>query len=57
MTIKKATFWDTDNKSALDMLNEFIVKEMISKCDVLTVETNSDSEGHRCLNLFYWESE
>lgn len=63
MTIKKATFWNTsnindnaDNKSALDRLNEYIIKEQISKCDVINVETSTDCEGNRCLNLFYWES-
>lgn len=62
--IKKATFWDAnnindevDNKSALDKLNEYIIKKQISKCDVLSVETSADCEGSRCLNLFYWESE
>lgn len=61
--IKKATFWDIDysndvvgDKPAIDKLNEYIIKEQISKCDVLNVETSTDCEGNRCLNLFYWES-
>lgn len=63
MKIKKATFWSTsnsndepDNKSAVDRLNEYIVKNQISKCDVLSIETSTDCEGNHCLNLFYWES-
>ena len=56
MKIKKATFWNGD-KSAIDRLNDFIVENQISKCDVLNVETSTDCEGHRCLNLFYWEDE
>ena len=64
MKIKKATFWDIDynndvvgDKSAIDRLNDFIVENQISKCDVLNVETSTDCEGSRCLNLYYWESE
>lgn len=57
MKIKKATFWSIGNKSDLDELNEYILKEQISKCDVLSVETSTDCEGNRCLNLFYWEDE
>ena len=64
MTIKKATFWDivysddaSGDKSAIDRLNDYIVKNQISECDVLNVETSTDCEGSRCLNLFYWEDE
>ena len=64
MKIKKATFWDIDysndvvgDKSAIDKLNEYIVENQISKCDVLNVETSTDCEDSRCLNLFYWEDE
>lgn len=56
MKIKKATFWNGD-KSDIDKLNDYIVENQISKCDVLNVETSTDCEGNRCLNLFYWESE
>ena len=64
MKIKKATFWDIDysndgvcNKSSIDKLNEYIVENQISKCDIINVETRGDSVHSRCLNLFYWESE
>ena len=64
MKIKKATFWDIDysndvagDKSAIDRLNEYIVENQISKCDIISVETRGDSGHSRCLNLFYWESE
>ena len=64
MKIKKATFWDIDysndvagDKSAIDKLNEYIVENKISKCDVVNVETRGDHGHNRCLNLFYWESE
>ena len=64
MKIKKATFWDIDysndvvgDKSAIDKLNEYIVENQISKCDVINVETEGDCELNRRLNLFYWESE
>lgn len=56
MTIKKATFWSTDDKSAVDKLNLYIAKEEISKCDILNIETSVDCEGNHFLNLFYWES-
>ena len=62
MKIKKATFWDidysnnvADDKSAIDKLNEYIVENKISKCDVINVETRGDRGHSRCLNLFYWE--
>ena len=62
--IKKATFYDINyindkakNKSAIDKLNEYIVENQISKCDVINVETRGDHGRSRCLNLFYWESE
>ncbi len=61
--IKKATFWDIDysndvvgDKPAIDKLNEYIVENQISKCDVINIETSNDS-GNHCLNLYYWESE
>ena len=64
MKIKKATFWDIDysndvagDKSDIDKLNEYIVENQISKCDIINVETRCDSGHSRCLNLFYWESE
>ena len=64
MKIKKATFWDIDysndvagDKSAIDKLNEYIVENQISKCDIINVETRCDRGNSRCLNLFYWESE
>ena len=64
MKIKKATFWDIDysndvagDKSAIDKLNEYIVENKISKCDVINVETRGDRGHSHCLNLFYWESE
>lgn len=63
MKIKKVTFWDivyandkAKNKSAIESLNEYIIKKQISKCDVINIETSNDS-GNYCLNLFYWESE
>ena len=62
--IKKATFWDIDysndvvgDKSAIDKLNEYIVENQISKCDVINIETRGDCVHSRCLNLFYRESE
>ena len=62
MKIKKATFWDIDysndvvgDKSAIDKLNEYIVENQISKCDIINVETRGDHGHSRCLNLFYWE--
>lgn len=64
MKIKKATFWDIDysndvagEKSAIDKLNEYIVENQISKCDIINAETRGDHGHSRCLNLFYWESE
>ena len=64
MKIKKVTFYDIvyindelENKSAIDRLNEYIVENQISKCDVINVETRGDRGHSRCLNLFYWESE
>ena len=64
MKIKKATFWDIDysndvagDKSAIDKLNEYIVENQISKCDIINVETEGDCERDRRLNLFYWEAE
>ena len=64
MKIKKATFWNIvyingglSNKSAIDRLNEYIIKNQISKCDIINVETRGDCGHNRCLNLFYWESE
>lgn len=57
MIIKKATFLCVNgDKSALDRLNDFIVENKISKCDVLNIETSTDCEGTRCLILYYWES-
>ena len=63
MKIKKATFWnivyangEVEIKSAIDRLNEYIVENQISKCDIINVETSNDC-GNYCLNLFYWESE
>ena len=62
MKIKKLTFWDIDysndvvgDKSAIDKLNEYIVENKISKCDIINVET--EGERDRRLNLFYWEAE
>lgn len=62
--IKKVTFWDIDysndvvgDKSAIDKLNEYIVENQISKCDVINIETRGDYVHSRRLNLFYWESE
>lgn len=61
MEIKNATFWpkniydEDDYKSALDRLNEFIVKNKIRKCNVINIETEIDGDGNHCLNLFYWE--
>ena len=62
MKIKKVTFWDIDysndvvgDKSAIDKLNEYIVENKISKCDIINVET--EGERDRRLNLFYWEAE
>ena len=64
MKIKKVTFWDIDysndvagDKSAIDKLNEYIVENKISKCDIINVETEGDCERDRRLNLFYWEAE
>ena len=64
MKIKKVTFWDidysndvVDDKSAIDKLNEYIVENKISKCDIINVETEGDCERDRRLNLFYWEAE
>ena len=64
MTVKKATFWNTssindkaDNKSALERLNEYIIKNQISKCDIINIETEGDCELNRRLNLFYWKDE
>ena len=64
MKIKKATFWnivyingEVEIKSAIDKLNEYIVENQISKCDIINVETRGDRGHSRCLNLFYWESE
>ena len=64
MKIKKATFWNIvyingglSNKSAIDRLNEYIIKNQISKCDVINIETRGGRGHSRCLNLFYWESE
>ena len=64
MKIKKATFWNIvyingglSNKSAIDRLNEYIIKNQISKCDVINVETEGDCELNRHLNLFYWEDD
>ena len=62
--IKKATFWDidysndiVDDKSAIDKLNEYIVENQISKCDVINIESRGNDRRSRCLNLFYWEDE
>ena len=54
MKIKKATFWDIDysndvagDKSAIDKLNEYIVENQISKCDILKncrTKDSADSE-------------
>ena len=64
MKIKKVTFWDivyandkVKNKSAIESLNEYIIKKQISKCDIINVETEGDCERDRRLNLFYWEAE
>lgn len=63
MTLKKVTFWNIVYingeviKSAIDRLNEYIIKNQISKCDIINVETEGDCERDRRLNLFYWESE
>ena len=49
--IKKATFYDINyindkvkNKSAIDKLNEYIVENQISKCDIINIEEKNDSE-------------
>lgn len=61
MEIKNAIFWpnniydEDDYKSALDRLNEFIVKKKIRKSNVINIETEIDGDGNHCLNLFYWE--
>lgn len=61
--IKKATFYDinyindkAENKSAIDKLNEYIVENQISKCDIINIEEKNDC-GNYCLNLYYCESE
>ena len=61
--IKKATFWEMDysndvvgDKSAIDKLNEYIVENQISKCDIINIEEKNDC-GNYCLNLYYCESE
>ena len=60
--IKKATFYDINyindkvkNKSAIDKLNEYIVENQISKCDIINIEEKNDC-GNYCLNLYYYES-
>ena len=61
--IKKATFYDINyindkvkNKSAIDKLNEYIVENQISKCDIINIEEKNDCDNY-CLNLYYCESE
>ena len=61
--IKKATFYDinyindkAENKSAIDKLNEYIVENQISKCDIINIEEKNDCDNY-CLNLYYCESE
>ena len=59
MKIKKATFWDIDysndvvgDKSAIDKLNEYIVENQISKCDVINIESRGNDRHSRFFNLF-----